>query len=110
MNTVKLAPGVTVQCPSPKPAVIRTESTIFVDCDDTLVMWGDKHRNGNPVAHITSPHNENDISVLAIHQGHVKILKDRKARGSFIVVWRLCLGWSSSKSFRIRGLCRPYYD
>lgn len=68
--------------------VIDTESTIFVDVDDTLVMWNADiiAANYTSTVRITSPH-DGSVSNLLPHRGHIKILKDRKARGSFIVVW-----------------------
>lgn len=66
--------------------VIEIESTIFIDCDDTLVMWDKTSFDGREIVRVKNPH-YGDESVLGIHRGHIKILKDRKARGSFIVVW-----------------------
>ena len=65
--------------------VVEVESTIFCDVDDTLVMW-DKPKKGDIVVAITNPHG-GEQNYLLPHRGHIKILKDRKARGSFIVVW-----------------------
>lgn len=66
--------------------VVEKESTIFIDCDDTLVMWGIKPKKGEKLIQITNP-NTGEQNYLAPHLGHIKVLKDRKARGSFIVVW-----------------------
>lgn len=66
--------------------IVDIESTIFVDCDDTLVMWGIKAKKGQKLIAITNPH-DGTQDYLAPHKGHIKILKDRKARGSHIVVW-----------------------
>lgn len=69
---------------------INTESTLFFDVDDTLVMW-DKKVDGLPEGvykiDIKCPHSADAWYALAPHAGHIKILKDRKSRGSFIVVW-----------------------
>jgi len=65
--------------------VITQESTIFIDIDDTLVMWGKAKRN-EKVIHITCPYSHQQ-ETLRPHKGHIKVLKDRHARGSFIVVW-----------------------
>jgi len=64
---------------------VDKESTVFIDVDDTLVMWG-KAKEGEKVVAVTSPH-DGGQNYLRPHAGHIKILKDRKARGSFIVVW-----------------------
>ncbi len=66
--------------------VVEIESTIFVDVDDTLVMWGVKAKKGEKLIAVTNPH-DGKQDYLAPHLGHIKVLKDRKARGSFIVVW-----------------------
>lgn len=68
-----------------KPTVVLKESTVFCDVDDTLVMWG-KIKRGEKAIAVTCPHGGHQ-EYLRPHKGHIKILKDRKARGSFIVVW-----------------------
>lgn len=64
--------------------VIANESTVFIDVDDTLVMWGTVP--GDEHVKVQSPH-DGMYATLRPHHGHIKVLKDRKARGSFIVVW-----------------------
>lgn len=66
--------------------VVDKESTIFFDVDDTLVMWGIKVKKKQKLVAITNPH-DGSQEYLAPHAGHIKVLKDRKARGSYIVVW-----------------------
>ncbi len=68
------------------PKVVRTESTVFVDCDDTLIMWNTELAAGKALVSVMNPH-DGTYSHLVPHLGHIKVLKDRKARGSFIVVW-----------------------
>lgn len=63
--------------------VIENESIIFFDCDDTLVMWGLDPINP---AYVINPY-YGESERLAPHKGHIKVLKERKARGSTIVVW-----------------------
>jgi predicted phosphatase len=67
---------------------IDTESTVFIDVDETLVMWDveAKEYDTRRILEIKSPY-DGVSHVLYVHTGHIKILKDRKARGSFIVVW-----------------------
>jgi len=65
--------------------IIDKESIVFADVDDTLVMWG-KAKKGEKVVAITSPH-DGKLEYLRPHKGHIKILKDRKSRGSYIIVW-----------------------
>lgn len=61
--------------------VVDKESTIFIDIDDTLVMWGKDN-----AIEIAEPYYGEPTHVTP-HKGHIKILKDRKARGSCIIVW-----------------------
>lgn len=77
--------GTIIEFQTLKPTIVNKESTIFVDCDDTLVMWG-KAKEGEKVIAITNPH-DGTQDYLRPHQGHIRVLKDRKARGSYIVVW-----------------------
>lgn len=65
--------------------VITQESTVFCDVDDTLLIWG-KAKKGQKVIAVTNPHDGEQV-YLRPHKGHIKILKDRFARGSYIVVW-----------------------
>lgn len=65
--------------------VINHESTIFFDVDDTLVMWGKAKKHEKVIA-ITCPYSSQQ-EILRPHKGHIKVLKDRYIRGSYIVVW-----------------------
>jgi FMN phosphatase YigB (HAD superfamily) len=71
-----------ISTPGDLPLVIDTESTIFFDVDDTLVMWGKEENR----IEVKEPY-YGEPTFVTPHKGHIKILKDRKARGSFIVVW-----------------------
>lgn len=64
---------------------IESEQIIFVDCDDTLVLWSEYETDDHLV--ISNPYDDTEAHTLGIHRGHIKILKDRHARGAFIVVW-----------------------
>ena len=67
--------------------VINIESAIFTDVDDTLVMWKEAETaKVEDMVCVKCPH-YNTEQWLVPHKGHIKILRDRKARGSFIVVW-----------------------
>jgi len=68
-----------------KMKTVKTESTIFCDVDDTLVMWR-KAKKGDKVVAVTNPHS-GEQNYLVVHKGHVRVLKDRKSRGAHIVVW-----------------------
>lgn len=65
--------------------VIKSEQVICIDIDDTLVM----HRKPGPndmVLTFVDPY-DGTARTLVKHQPHIKILRDRKARGATIVVW-----------------------
>ena len=57
---------------------IAVESTVFIDVDQTLLMWG-KAKKGEKVIAIINPH-DGEQNYLRPHLGHIKVLKDRKAR------------------------------
>ncbi len=62
--------------------IIKNEQVIMVDVDETLVMWrGDKFN-----LTVTCPYSGYGKNLVKNH-GNIKVLKDRKARGSTIVVW-----------------------
>jgi hypothetical protein len=65
--------------------VIRNEQVIFCDVDDTLIMWQEPVAC-QPVAIIECPYSGKQYT-LSINLGNLKILKDRKVRGSTIIVW-----------------------
>src|ERR1700677_1579852 len=69
--------------------VVDNESTIFVDVDDTLIMWNPQLRYDKDFnkIDIKSPDSADSYFTVTPHKGHIKVLKDRKARGSCIVVW-----------------------
>lgn len=63
---------------------IDSQTTAFFDCDDTLIM----HDNTKPYdLAISDPYEEGFIINCRVHQRHLKLLKDFKARGYVIVVW-----------------------
>lgn len=65
--------------------VIENEQIIKIDCDDTLVIWGSTNPAFEEVI-VIDPYDGKKLSLHA-HAGHIKILKDRKRRGAYIVVW-----------------------
>jgi predicted phosphatase len=70
--------------------VIENEINVYLDVDDTLVMWG-KIKRGQRALHVTDPY-DGTQHTLRPHIGHIKVLKDRKARGATIHVWSAS-GW-----------------
>lgn len=64
--------------------IIANEQVIFCDIDDTLIMWLDT--TSEPVVLVTCPYSNKEY-MLPINLGNRKILMDRKARGTTIIVW-----------------------
>lgn len=65
--------------------VIKNEQVICIDVDDTLVL----HKAnvvGDSTVLFKDPYDDS-IRKLVVHEPHVKILRDRKARGATIIVW-----------------------
>ncbi len=65
--------------------VVSQESIIVIDVDNTLIMWG-KAKRGEKAVHVTNPYDHKQ-ETLRLHKGHIKVLKERHARGSYIIVW-----------------------
>jgi hypothetical protein len=64
---------------------IPNEQVIGFDCDDTLIL----HREalpGEETVEIVDPY-DNTVSSYVVHKPHVKLLKDRMARGCAILLW-----------------------
>lgn len=67
--------------------VIQNESNIFVDVDDTLVMWNwDIAPEPHDLVFILDPYDNKEYA-LRPHLPNMKVLKSQKARGSYITVW-----------------------
>lgn len=65
--------------------VIKNEMPIYFDVDETLIVWG-KIKRGQKVVAVTDPYG-GSVNYVRPHLGHIKVLKDRHARGAFITVW-----------------------
>lgn len=65
--------------------VINNEQVLTIDCDDTLVLWKDPV-DGEETVLVKDPY-DGQLVRLVVHKPHVKLLKDRSARGCAIVVW-----------------------
>lgn len=57
---------------------LKDRHTIFVDVDNTLILWGETH---DPVVRLSYD------QVASIHMGHINKIKEFKSRGHNIVVW-----------------------
>ena len=65
--------------------VVKSEQIVCVDVDQTLIIWS-KLKKSHKIATITCPYTGKQ-EYLRIHEPHVKILKDRLARGATVIVW-----------------------
>ncbi len=60
------------------------EMVVTYDCDDTLVMW---HKDIKDV-NVNDPYGPVGSQIaLKKHNKHIKLLKNHKAQGYFIIVW-----------------------
>jgi len=87
--------------------VISSEQIICVDVDQTLVLHK-KLKKKDKIVIVTDPY-DNAQRYLAVHIPHVKILKDRKARGAVIVVWSQS-GYKWAESVVKALKLEPYVD
>jgi hypothetical protein len=78
--------------------VIKNEQVIFCDVDDTLVMWQDPSPSATMVT-ISDPYSLR-MYELPINKGNLKVLKDRKKRGSTIILWSAG-GWEWAKAVAV---------
>lgn len=68
-----------------KPLYLESEMNVFVDCDDTLVMWN-KNPDETDVV-VKDPYKKDEWHALKKHKRHIDLIKDYKARGYTVVVW-----------------------
>jgi hypothetical protein len=68
-----------------KPVVIASEQVIMWDVDQTLVIHGSVPKGAKCVL-ITCPYSGKQ-EYLRVHEAHVKIVRDRHARGATNIVW-----------------------
>ncbi len=64
---------------------IKEEFVIGFDCDDTLILHKSAE-DGEETVSITDPY-DGSVCSYVIHKPHVKLFKDRMARGCAILVW-----------------------
>lgn len=62
-----------------------SEQSLCCDVDDTLVLW-DKPQDGQETITIIDPYDGHPVT-LVVHKPHVKLVKDRYARGCSVTVW-----------------------
>lgn len=66
---------------------INSEQLICVDVDDTILLWQPvTPENQSNLVEFYDPYEKCKKWVLS-HPAHIKIIKDRKARGATIILW-----------------------
>lgn len=68
--------------------IINSEQLICADVDDTVIIWSDPVtiENEANLVQFYDPYEKCTKWVLS-HPAHIKIIKDRKARGATIILW-----------------------
>jgi len=74
--------------------VVENEAVWGVDIDDTLLLW-DVPKEG-PMVTFTEPHTKDSITV-PINENNIRLLKEKKARGAYIILWSQG-GWEYAKT------------
>lgn len=70
-----------------------TEKSIFFDCDDTLVMWGQTQSPNSIKVELNCKDKDDSLSEFLVpHKKHIDLLKLRKEKGDKIFVWSAA-GW-----------------
>lgn len=65
--------------------VLKTEKLLFVDVDDTLIMWSWKDKNAKTITY-KDPYSNKEFEVLP-NQPNINLLKEKASRGYTIIVW-----------------------
>lgn len=70
-----------------KPIVITSDMTLFVDVDETLVLFN-RSETEMKLNGIIFGYDENSKPVYAVpHLAHIKKIRESKARGHKVIVW-----------------------
>lgn len=71
-----------------KPFLLENDTVLFVDCDDTLVMWSWPPEAEKELIHISAK-NEPALQNILVwpHKYHIEKIKRFKLRGLSVVVW-----------------------
>lgn len=68
--------------------VIKNENPVPIDVDDTLILHSPPEGHEDDYVLVEDPYSEEEVKVKVWpHRPHIQILKDKKARRSFIMVW-----------------------
>ena len=67
--------------------VLNSDDNLFVDVDETLVLWNIKDYPNDTVVQVRDPYMDDAIIELVPHKRHIELLKRCKGQGRKIVVW-----------------------
>jgi hypothetical protein len=67
--------------------VIENDRTVYIDCDDTLVMWPKDYKKKKKGRVKCIDHYNKTVNYLIPHKKHINLLKAYKGRGFFCVAW-----------------------
>lgn len=85
---------------------IKNEHVIFVDIDDTLVMWEPKLQEEHAPVSIYDPHLQTTLWAVP-NKGNIRLVKEKKSRGATIIVWSQG-GWEYAEAV-VNALCLQEY-
>lgn len=67
--------------------IIKKDQVIVIDIDNTLILWSKNHHEpGKNKIKIFDPLSQEAL-YLTPHKVHIRLLKQHKARGYFVIVW-----------------------
>lgn len=65
---------------------IENDVICAFDVDQTLVLWDSNNDPPSPFIEIRNPYDGQYVN-CNIHEAHVRLIKQMKARGRYIIVW-----------------------
>ena len=67
--------------------ILKNDRVLVVDIDNTLIMWSKRHHEwGKNKIKIEDPLSYETL-YLTPHKVHIRLLKQHKARGYYVIVW-----------------------
>jgi hypothetical protein len=88
--------------------VIKNDMIVHCDVDDTIVLHRETHKDGKGKIAITDPY-DGEVMYLTPHRTHIKLLKQFKKRGYYVVLWSGA-GWAWSETVAKALKLEKYID
>lgn len=70
-----------------EPIIFDSNISIFVDVDETLVLWDEYLIPGKDKVILTDPYDSKKVVHLKPHVRHIQLMKEHFNKGYKIVVW-----------------------